>query len=169
DDAVVHCTSRSQAQMLVTAIRERMEQVGLALHPTKTKIVYCRGGRRRGSHEHTAFTFLGYTFRARPAVDRNGKLFTSFLPAISKEALKRISAEVRGWRLHLHGTYSLDELARWINSIVAGWMNYYGAFYKTELYPFLRRINAYLMRWARKKYKRLKTFKKAKAWWQAVT
>jgi len=169
DDAVVHCKSERQARMLVTAIGARMEQVGLALHPTKTKIVYCAGGRRRGAHEHTAFTFLGYTFRARSAKDRNGEIFTSFLPAISNDALKRISAEVRGWRLHLHNTYSLDELARWINPIVAGWMNYYGAFYKTVLYPFLRRINAYLVRWARKKYKRLRTFKKAKAWWQAVT
>jgi RNA-directed DNA polymerase len=169
DDAVVHCKSESQARMLVKAIGARMEQVGLALHPTKTKIVYCQGGRRRGSHEHTAFTFLGYTFRARAATDRHGEIFTSFLPAISKDALKRVSAEVRGWRLHLHSTYSLDELARWINPIVAGWMNYYGRFYKTALYPLLRRINAYLVRWARKKYRRLHGFKKAKAWWQAVT
>jgi group II intron reverse transcriptase/maturase len=64
DDAVVHCTSRSQAEMLVKAIGERMEQVGLVLHSTKTKVVYCKGGRRQGSYEHTAFTFLGYTFRA---------------------------------------------------------------------------------------------------------
>jgi group II intron reverse transcriptase/maturase len=169
DDAVVHCKTERQAQMLVTAIGERMEQVGLRLHPTKTKIVYCRDGRRRGSHEHTAFTFLGYTFRPRSAQDRHGKIFTSFLPAISKDALKRISGEVRRWHLHLHNTYSLDELARWINPVVAGWMNYYGRFYRSALYPLLRRINAYLVRWARKKYKRLKTFKRARAWWKAVT
>lgn len=169
DDAVVHCVSRSQAGMLVKAIGERMEQVGLMLHPTKTKIVYCKGGRRRGSQEHTSFTFLGYTFRARGAKDKHGEVFTSFLPAISKEALKRISAEVRGWRLHLHTTYSLDEVARWINPIVAGWINYYGRFYKTALYPLLRRINAYLVRWARKKYKRLRGIRKAKAWWKLVT
>jgi RNA-directed DNA polymerase len=76
---------------------------------------------------------------------------------------------VRGWRLHQHSTYSLNELARWINPIVAGWMNYYGAFYKTALYPLLRRINAYLVRWARKKYRRLHGFKKARKWWQQVT
>ena len=169
DDVVVHCKTEHQAHMLVTAIGERMEQVGLRLHPTKTKIVYCKDGRRRGSHEHTAFTFLGYTFRPRSAQDRHGKIFTSFLPAISKDALKRISGEVRRWHLHLHNTYSLDELARWINPMVAGWMNYYGRFYRSALYPLLRRINAYLVRWARKKYKRLRTFKKARAWWKAVT
>ena len=169
DDAVVHCRTQRQAQMLVQAIGQRMRQVGLSLHPDKTKIVYCRDGRRRQRAEHTAFTFLGYTFRARVARDKRGVNFTSFLPAISKDALKAISAAVRGWRLHLHGTYSLDELARWLNPIVRGWMNYYGAFYRSAWYPLLKRINAYLVRWARKKYKRLRTFKKAKMWWQAVT
>jgi group II intron reverse transcriptase/maturase len=170
DDVVVHCKSERQAQMLVQAIGRRMRQVGLSLHPDKTKIVYCRDGRKRsGLYEHMAFTFLGYTFRARGAKDRNGKIFTSFLPAISKNALKAISAEVRDWRLHMHSTYSLDELARWINPIVQGWMNYYGRFYRSALYPLLKRINAYLVRWARKKYKRLRTFKKSHVWWKAVT
>ena len=125
DDAVVHCKSLAQARMLVKAIGNRMRRVGLQLHPEKTKIVYC--GRSKdggGSVEHTSFTFLGYTFRARPAQDRRGQLFTSFLPAVSKDALKRMSAEVRSWQIHLHTTYSLDELARWLNPIVAGWMNY---------------------------------------------
>lgn len=90
------------------------------------------------------------------------------MPAVSKEALKRMSAEVRSWRLHTHTTYSLDELARWVNPIVAGWMNYYGRFYKTALYPVLKRINAYLVRWARKKYKRLRGVTRAKAWWKRV-
>jgi RNA-directed DNA polymerase len=169
DDAVVHCRSRVQARMLVEAIGQRMQQVGLRLHPEKTKIVYCARGGGGRVHEHTSFTFLGYTFRARPARDRHGEIFTSFLPAVSKDALKRMSAEVRGWQIHRHTTYSLDELARWLNPIVAGWINYYGAFYKTALYPLLKRINAYLVRWARKKYKRLRGFKKAKAWWRQVT
>jgi RNA-directed DNA polymerase len=169
DDVVVHCTSWSQAQMLVKAIGKRFRQVGLALHPAKTRIVACHREQKRGSYEHTAFTFLGYTFHARSAKNRNGEIFTSFLPAISKEALKRISGEVRRWRLHMRSSLSLDDLARWINPIVAGWMQYYGRFYRTVLYPLLRRINAYIVRWARKKYKRLKTFKRAKAWWRAVT
>ena len=41
-------------------------------------------------------------------------------------------------------------------------MNYYGRFYRTELYGLLRRINTYLVRWARRKFKRLRAFKKAK-------
>ena len=89
---------------------------------------HCRDGTRRGSHEHTSFTFLGFTFRQRGARRKNGALFSSFLPAISKEALKRINAEVRSWRLHNRTGLNLVELARRTNPIVRGWMQYYGAF-----------------------------------------
>jgi RNA-directed DNA polymerase len=169
DDAVVHCRSERQARMVATAIGERMEQVGLRLHPGKTRIVYCKDGKRPGSHEHTSFDFLGFTFRARGMRGRHGKVFTGFGPAVSKTALKRMSEEVRSWRLHRCTTFSERDLARWINPIVSGWMNYYGRFYRSELYPLLRRINAYLVRWMRKKYKRLRTFKKAHAAWKRTT
>ena len=141
-----------------------MEEVGLRLHPDKTKIVYCKDGKRRGAYEHTAFTF-----RARAARGRNGQNFTSFLPAISTDALKKISGEVRQWRLHHWTGHTFGEVARLINPIVRGWMQYYGAFYRTALYPLLLRINAYLMRWIRKKYKRLRGKKKARECWQGIT
>lgn len=47
-------------------------------------------------------------------------------------------------------------------------MAYYGKFYRTELNALLRRINAYLVRWARRKYKRLRTYKKARRWWEGL-
>jgi group II intron reverse transcriptase/maturase len=169
DDAVVHCVSKRQAHCVLAAITERMKEVGLALHPEKTRIVYCQDGKRRGSHEHTAFTFLGYTFRARGARDKNGRMFTSFLPATSKEALKKINSVVRSWRLHHRTGRSFADLAREINPIVRGWLNYYGAFYKSALYRFLTRINAYLLRWVRSKYRRLRGRKKAQQAWIGVT
>ncbi len=169
DDAVVHCVSERQARYVLAAIQERMREVGLTLHPEKTKIVYCKDDGRRKNYEHVEFTFLGYTFTERTAVTKDGKMFRSFLPAISKAALKRISAEVRSWRLHLRTHLSEADLARRINPIVRGWMNYYGAFYRSALHPLLERINAYLMRWIRKKYKRLRGRKKAQdAWTKAV-
>jgi RNA-directed DNA polymerase len=140
----------------------------LMLHPVKTKIVYCKDNGRRGSYEHESFTFLGFTFRARSALNKYGVVFPSFLPAVSREALKAMGQRVRGWRVHLKVSSDLADLARWMNPIVRGWMQYYGRFYRTELYPILKRINTYLMRWARSKYRRLHGFKKAKAWWDAV-
>ncbi|MBR7839721.1 group II intron reverse transcriptase/maturase [Actinospica durhamensis] len=169
DDAVVHCLSLEQARRVLGRLGERMAEVGLELHPDKTRIVYCKDGRRRGSHEHTAFTFLGFTFRARRVVSRHGKVFTGFTPAVSKEALKKMSEQVRSLRLHRHVSLTERDLARWINPIVQGWMQYYGAFHRSALYPLLTRINAYLMRWLRKKYERLRGWKKAeRAWWEAV-
>ncbi len=151
------------------AIGNRMAEVGLRLHPTKTTVVYCKDGRRRGCYERTEFTFLGFTFRARGARSRAGVNFTGFGPAISKHALTKVSAQVRRWRLHVHTGHTLAELARTVNPIVRGWMQYYGAFNRTALYPLLRRINAYLVRWLRRKYRRQRPFKKAKACWLRIT
>jgi group II intron reverse transcriptase/maturase len=169
DDAVIHCVSQSRARTVLAALTDRMREVGLELHPDKTRIVYCKDGKRRGSAEHTAFTFLGFTFRARGVRTKTGEMFLGFGPAISKEALKKISAEVKSWRLHQRTGLSEADLARRINPIVRGWMNYYGAFYRSALYPLLTRINAYVMRWSRNKYKRLRNRKSAQtAWDQAV-
>jgi RNA-directed DNA polymerase len=168
DDAVVHCVSKAQAIMVAKAIGNRMVEVGLRLHPDKTKIVYCKDGNRRGEHEHTAFTFLGYTFRARGARTRTGTVFTAFAPAISKEALKRISETVRRWRLDRKTGQTLNDLARWVNPIVRGWMQYYGRFNRSALHRLLQRINTYLVRFLRNKYKRVRTFKKAKEGWQRI-
>jgi len=123
----------------------------------------------RLDHEHTAFTFLGFTFRARGARGKNGRNFTGFLPAVSKDALTRMSREVRRWRLHLRTGHTLAELARKINPTVRGWMQYYGAFYRTAPDPLLRRINAYLLRYLRVKYRRLRPLTKALACWQRIT
>ncbi|WP_232292748.1 group II intron reverse transcriptase/maturase, partial [Saccharopolyspora erythraea] len=169
DDAVVHCVSEDQARRMRAAIADRMAEVGLRMHPDKTKIVYCQDSKRRLSYENTAFTFLGFTFRPRVARSKHGNKFTGFLPAISKGALNKISREVRSWRLHLRTGHTFAALARRINPVVRGWMQYYGAFYRSALHPFLQRINAYLMRWIRKKYKRLRQSKKAKACWARIT
>jgi len=169
DDAVVHCVSERQARELWAAIGDRLGSVGLRLHPDKTKIVYCRDQKRRRSYGCTSFTFLGFTFRPRAARTREGTLFTSFGPAISKDALTRIGREVRRWRLHRRTRLTFQDLTRWVNPIVRGWMQYYGAFNRAELYPVLQRINTYLVRWLQKKYKRLRGFKKTHAGWGRLT
>ncbi|MEU2864950.1 group II intron reverse transcriptase/maturase [Streptomyces mirabilis] len=166
DDAVVHCSSRGQAERVLAAIAERMGEVGLELHPDKTRIVYCKDGKRCGSYERTSFTFLGFTFRPRGARTRTGEMFLSFAPAVSKDALKKMGATVRAWKLHQRSGLSEQDLARWINPVVRGWMQYYGAFSRSALYPLLARINAYVMRWSRNKYRRLRGRKKAQAAWE---
>jgi len=168
DDAVVHCKSRRQAEDVLAAIAARMSEVGLRLHPEKTRIVYCKDSNRRGTHEHTAFTFLGFAFRPRRARRKDGVKFTSFSPAISPEALKAKGARLRDLRIHRRTDLSLEDLARWLNPIVGGWMRYYGRFYRSALYPLLRRVSIYLRRWAGKKYRRLRTYKRFKRWWTGL-
>ena len=169
DDAVVHCASKAQARHVLGAIAERMAQVGLELHPDKTRIVYCKDADRRGSHEHEQFNFLGYTFRPRLSKSKHGKHFVNFLPAVSDDAKKAIGREVRSWRINRRSDKTLGDLARMFNPIVQGWINYYGRFYKSMLYPILRRINDYLVRWAMQKYKRLhRHANRARRWLQSV-
>ena len=170
DDAVVHCRSQDRARQVLAALQERMGQVGLRLHPGKTTIVYCRDGQRRQPYDGpVSFTFLGFTFRARSMQSRHGNRFTGFGPAISDAAMAKLSAEARSWRLHRYVSYTEADLARWINPIVRGWMTYYGQFYRAAMYPLLARINHYLMRWLRTKYKRLRGLKAAVAAWKRAT
>jgi group II intron reverse transcriptase/maturase len=157
DDVVVHCGSERQAASILSAITERLAVCGLEVNQEKTRIVYCKDDRRRGSHEHERFDVLGYTFRPRRCKDTTrGGYFVGFNPAISDEARRKIGQEIRRWRLHLRSGQSLGDLARTINAVVQGWINYYGRYFPSRLYPILIRINVYLTRWAQRKYKRLR-------------
>jgi RNA-directed DNA polymerase len=167
DDAVVHCRSESQARQVRDAIAARLAQVGLELHPDKTRIVYCKDADRRDDHEVTSFTFLGYEFRPRLAKSRTGHHFVSFLPAVSTDAMKAMGREIRSWHLARRSDKSLDDLARMFNNIVQGWINYYGRFYKSRLLYFLRRLNRHLARWASRKFKRLRRRERRSMGWLA--
>ena len=155
DDAVVHARSQHEAETLLAALRQRLVECGLELHSEKTKIVYCKDDDRRGQHEHMSFDFLGYTFRPRRAKNRKGKLFISFLPGVSNKAAKSIRATIRSWRLGAsRSNQSLEEIAKFVNPFVRGWVNYYGRFYKSALTPVLRELERSLVYWVRRKFKR---------------
>jgi Reverse transcriptase (RNA-dependent DNA polymerase)/Group II intron, maturase-specific domain len=132
DDIVAHCDTEEQARHLRAAIAKRLGTLGLELHPVKTKIVYCKDANRRGDFEHTSFDFLGYTFRGRLAKGRRG-YFTGFSPAISGKAKKAKGKQIRDWHLNRRSSEDLSSLAKEINPQVQGWINYYGAFYRSEL------------------------------------
>ncbi len=156
DDGILHCESKAQARLVLDAIIERLAQVGLELNLDKTRIVYCKDSNRTGSHEHERFDFLGYTFRPRRARSRTGEFFASFCPAVADEAAKEMRRAIKRWRLHLWSGQSLADLAREINPIVRGWIDFYGRFYRSELISLLKCIDRYLVRWAMRKYKRLR-------------
>lgn len=165
DDIVAHCRTKEQAQQVLGSIGRRLQQCRLELHPDKTRLVYCQDGDRRGEYPHTNFDFLGYTFRARRSKNRWGKCFINFSPAVSKEAATRMRQEMRHWKLHLRSDKAIDDLSRMWNPVLRGWIQYYGRFYPSALYPVFRHLDTLLTRWSMRKYKRLRRHRRRAACW----
>jgi group II intron reverse transcriptase/maturase len=170
DDAVIHCVSERQARVVREAVARRLVEVGLELHPEKTRIVYCKDSNRRGTYEQVSFTFCGYTFRPREAYNkRQGVGFTAFLPAVSAGKLTAMSRRVSSWRIHRRVNLTLDDLAAPINQVLRGWFAYFTAFYPSAVSPLCQRVENHLVRWARWKYKRLeRSDRRARAWLREV-
>lgn len=151
---------------MLEAIRGRLADCGLELHPTKTRIVYCKDDDRPGKYEHIAFDFLGYTFQPRRAKNRWGRYFISFLPAISTKAATAIRQTIRNWRMaSTRNNQRLEDLARLVNPVVRGWLNYYGRFYRSRCVQVLRHVNEALGKWAQRKYPRFRRRERAAMHW----
>ncbi len=156
DDIVCHCTTKKQARYLWKVLRERFKACNLTLHPVKTKIVYCKQAYFRGSFPNTSFDFLGYTFRPRKTRSRRGRNFLGFNPAMSRKAMKAVQETIHGWRLARMSPHPITYIAGKINATVRGWIDYYGAFFKSALRRPLEGIDRHLTRWLMRKYKRFR-------------
>lgn len=155
DDGVVHCKSLVQAQLALRKIGERFRQCGLELHPEKTRIVYCQDVNRREAFSCVQFTFLGYTFRPRKAVDTYGRVYVNFAPAVSRDALRAMRQTIRGWHLQLKCDSEIGDLSTMFNAVLWGWKSYYGRFYGSAMSAIWKHMNDYLVRWMMRKYKHL--------------
>jgi group II intron reverse transcriptase/maturase len=154
DDIICHCRSEREAVALRRDLEERFADCRLALHPAKTKIVYCKDTNRVGDYPCVSFDFLGFTFRPRLAKWPNGLYGVSFLPAASAAALKDIRRAIRHWKFVRRSDKGLLDLARMFGPYIRGWINYYSCFYKSAMYATLRNIDRYLVFWVQRKYKR---------------
>ena len=132
----------------------RLEQ-----HPSKTRIVYRKDINRTRDHPDIQVTFLGYTFRPRKAVDKYGRVYVNFSPAVSRDALKAMRQTIRGWHLQLKSGKSLAELSAMFAPILKGWQQYYGRFHGSALKPVWQNMNLFLTRWLMRKYKGLAAMK----------
>jgi RNA-directed DNA polymerase len=156
DDIICHCDSQQQAQALREQLQHRLAQCRLTMHPEKTRVVYCADANRGGNHAQRKFDFLGYTFKPRAAMNRHGRLFTSFSPAVSDKAANALRSEIRDWGLQRRGHRDLADLLKEHRATLAGWVNYYGLFQPSRLLVVLRSLDAHLVGWARAKYKKLR-------------
>jgi len=167
DDGIVHCRTERQAQEVKQRLAARLRECGLELHADKTRIVYCKDSNRGGDYPTVQFTFLGFTFRPRRAQNRAGELFTSFLPGASREAQTRMRQQIAQWHLPRQTTENLPTLSTHYGTILAGWWQYYGSFYPTEVWKVFRHFDLTLARWACRKYKALRGHKRRSRRWLA--
>lgn len=170
DDGILHCRNKAQAEEVLETLKERMQSCGLELHPEKTKLVYCKDYRRQENHETVKFDFLGYSFQPRSTMSkRTGKLFLGFDCAISIGSKKRIADKMKDLDI-VHLTHnSIVGVAKFLEPYIRGWINYYGRFRLTALNPIFQLLREYLIKWARKRYKRYKTrLNKAYDWFKRI-
>jgi RNA-directed DNA polymerase len=165
DDGITHCRTEAEAKLLLKSLDVRFKECGLELHPEKTKIVYCKDDDRRGEYSDISFDFLSYTFRPRRSKNRWGKIFVNFLPGVSNKAGKAMRQKAWKWKMHLRSDKSLEDLSRMFSPVIRGWINYYGKFYKSALYQTLRHLNRTLVRWAMRKFKKLKGHRRRAEYW----
>jgi len=160
DDGLVHCRTEQEAEAVKAELQARLEECHLQMHPTKTKIVYCRDGRRRASYPNVKFDFLGYEFRPRRVRNpQNGRTFCGFTPAVSPSALKAMRETIRDLNIRQQTQLALADVANRLNPLLRGWIEYYGRYTPSALSPMLRYVNQTLLRWAMRKFKRFKAHK----------
>jgi RNA-directed DNA polymerase len=169
DDGLIHCKSQARARQVLAALEQRMKDVGLELHPGKTRIVYCRDSARRQPWDGPVSSgFLGYAFRPRDTMGKNGR-FTGSGLAVSPEAVKRMNKTVSGWHFRTLTNLTWEQLTALIGPVIRGWMAYYGRFRHSELHPLLARINYRVQQWIRAKYRRLRPYRAMKRAWDRIT
>ena len=160
DDGLVHCCTEKEAEAVKAELQARLAACHLEMHPAKTKIVYCRDGKRRGKYSNVKFDFLGYCFRPRLVRRfRDNSLFAGFNPAVSPSALKTMRETIRDLNIRRQTQRSLQDIAQKLDPLIRGWIAYYGRYAPSALYPLLRYVNQTLVAWAMRKFKRFKHHK----------
>ena len=159
DDTIIHCQTQNEGLTVMKAIERRLQECGLQMHQSKTKLVYCKDSNRRYDKDYpvVSFDFLRFTFKPRLAQNSNrGEWFTNWLPAVSTKAMRSMNEKMRQWKVLSRTTSTIQEIAETINPVLRGWINYYGKFYKTKLRQFMHIVNVKLAGWARRKYRNLR-------------
>jgi RNA-directed DNA polymerase len=160
DDGLVHCRTEQEAEALKAKLQARLAECHLEMHPTKTKVVYCKDGKRKDKYPTVKFDFLGYCFRPRLVRRfRDNSLFCGFNPAVSPSAMKAMREAIRDLNIGHQTQRSLQDIAQQLNPLLRGWVEYYGRYAPSALYPLLRYVNQTLLAWVMRKFKRFKGHK----------
>ena len=171
DDGLVHARGYQEANYVLQEISKRFLEVGLEVHPNKTKIVMTQKSRKSILGVENHFDFLGFRFRFQGGYSlkrRSG--FTTFSPVPSPKAMKRLRAETRDrWKLKSRLHVNLKEIADRVNPIIRGWFQYYRRFHKKDMQNLAKCIDEHLLKWGQRRYQTLRYRRlRSKDWLKSV-
>lgn len=169
DDGVVHCRTKEEVLYIKGCLAKRFADCKLELHPTKTRIVYCKDKDRTKDEDLTEFDFLGYTFKAVYVMCRDGKPRLNFIASVSKTSAKTFRDKIKKLEIHKKTGCKIDMIAEMLNPLLRGWINYFGKFNPSAMRYTLQCIERRVVKWAMSKYKSLRGHRrKAERWLETV-
>jgi RNA-directed DNA polymerase len=126
DDFVIGFEHHSEATACLEELRTRFAKFGLKLHEGKTRLIefgrYASERRKRRSEGRPeTFDFLGFTHKC--AKTRKNGWFTIHRHSMAKRMRATLQAIKVKLRKRMHRP--LGETARWLRSVVQGWLNYH--------------------------------------------
>jgi group II intron reverse transcriptase/maturase len=160
DDVIIHCSSKVEAESLLTALHQRMQDCKLELHPEKTKIAYCKQNHRNEEYDNISFDFLGYTFQPRESKNKRGQMFLGFDCGISIQNRTKLIEQISETNLQNASLVSIREIAHRLRPRIQGWLNYYGRFRKDCMRGIFFYLNERLVKWAGKRYRSMNKLQK---------
>lgn len=165
DDGVVHCKSKEEALFIKESLVKRFAECKLELHPTKTRIVYCKDKDRTRDEDLTEFDFLGYTFKAVYIECKDGKMRSNFIASVSKTSAKTFRDKIKSLEIHKKTGCKINMIAEILNPMLRGWMNYFGKFNPSAMKYTLQCIERRIVKWAMCKYKNLRGYRRRAEKW----
>ena len=126
DDSVFGFEHMADAEEFLAAMRERMAQFGLALHPDKTRLIEfgrnaAENRKLRGEGKPETFDFLGFTHCCGKTRNGGFKLLRLTVKKRMRATLKAVREKLRK---QMHAP--VPEVGKWLGSVVRGYFNYFG-------------------------------------------
>ena len=170
DDAVIHCATEQQARRSSPPSRKGWPESGCT-SPGQDQDRVLQGQQAppqglRGNVVHVPRIHVPRQARTGP---ERGRMFTGFLPAASKDALKRMSEEVHSWRIHLRTATELQDIAAWINPVIRGSDDLLRQVLQDRAESPAAAHQLLPGALGKAEYKRLSPYKKARRWWKDLT
>lgn len=159
DDIIIHCSTKVEAEEILTKLQGRLSQYDLELHPEKTKIVYCKNYKRNEKFANNSFTFLSYSFQPRTIRSqiRERKCYLIFAGGICQQAKTAIRVKLKDVLQVKWNVATVEWFAGKLNPKIRGWINYYAKFDRWEVLNVFRYLNSLIYEWIRRTYRMIGT------------